>query len=197
MRLAIPHRMRSRTSDFSRLAVGALGAVSAVMLACAQPAPTDGPASVQSPPAGNPTTTKSNTETTSGCPENLPFEVSYLPRGFSRRSHPGPAPGARPPDSKGQAIVHFRGPRERAIEIRRPATLFAELAMSDDRRSLLVLGHRTSNIGPVEPGGQSHIIQFRYRSKDAAPGCHEYSLNEYGVKIKDLIRVAEGLRADG
>lgn len=91
-------------------------------------------------------------------------------------------------------IVHYRGPDDRAIEIRRPGTLFVELAQRSDAPTITVIGAETSGFAPIGPGGHDFIVQFRY-----PPGtgphqwCSYYSLNEYGVSLEELKKIAEGL----
>ena len=92
--------------------------------------------------------------------------------------------------------MHYRGGEGRAIEIRRPATAFSELALSDDSPAIEVLGRETPNFGPVEPGGTGFIVQFTYASGDRPrpAHCSSYSLNGYGLTVGTLKRVAESLR---
>ena len=132
----------------------------------------------------------------------FPFAPSYLPKGFRREEFRGPFPGGRPPDDLSslgregdQVIVHYRGSRQRAIEIRRPGTLFSELAQADDAPTITVLGSKTTGFAPIEPGGDDFIVQFSFPA-DRGPErwCATYSLNEYGVSLDQLKRVAEGLR---
>lgn len=154
------------------------------------------------PPIVSPQTTTSPGSESAGrpsaeaCNASVPFEPGFLPKGFQRRQFRGPAPGAEPADSKGQVIVHYRGPGGKAIEIRGPGTMFSELALSDEAPTVEVLGEDTPNFGPVEPGGTDFIVQFIY-----APGaerrpekCTSYSLNGYGLTLGTLKRVAESLR---
>ena len=139
------------------------------------------------------------------CNEDIPFEPTYLPEGFDHKVFSGGFPGGRPPDdlsSSGigqpgeeQVIVHYRGSRARAIEIRRPGTLFTELAQGDDAPTIEVLGGETAGFAPIQPGGDDFIVSFHY-PVGARPDqwCSSYSLNEYGVPLSELKRVAEGLR---
>lgn len=140
------------------------------------------------------------------CSTDIPFEVTYLPDGFETKQYPGPFPGAdRPPDDlttsvgarrgEYQVIVHYRGSEARAIEIRRPGTHFTELAQGDDAPTIEVLGEKTTGFAPIGPGGDEFIVQFRY-PLDARPHewCKTYSLNEYGVPLEELKKVARGLQ---
>jgi hypothetical protein len=131
------------------------------------------------------------------CPSGAQFEPTYLPDGFSRAVLPGPAREGRPYDRDGQVVVHYRGPGGRAIEIRRPGTSFTELARSGDAPTIEVLGAETTGFGPIEPGGDDFIVQFTYPT--GAPStdhCAIYSLNEKGLSLEELKRVAEGLRPE-
>ena len=131
-----------------------------------------------------------------GCDADFSFEPAFLPEGFDGEPRPGPAPSGAPPDTDDQAIVHYRGDGGQALEIRRPGTMFPELALSDESPTIEVLGERTPNFGPVEPGGERLIVQFTY----TGPGeprkdeCSSYSLNEYGLDLPTLKQVAESLR---
>lgn len=130
------------------------------------------------------------------CNPRIEFEPGFLPGDFTRRQFRGPAPSAAGPDGKDQVIVHYRGAQGRALEIRRPATMFLELAVSEESSTVQVLGQRTPNFGPVEPGGTELIVQFTYASGGDEHGerCSSYSLNEYGLSLGTLKRVAEALR---
>jgi hypothetical protein len=121
------------------------------------------------------------------CPTGFPFEPTYLPEGFTSEFRAGPAPGS-PPADKGQIVGHYRGPQGQAIELRRPATPFTELALADDAPTIDVLGRSTAGFGPAEPGGDRFIVQFSNE-------CSDFSLEEYGVALEELKRVAEGLRS--
>ncbi len=91
--------------------------------------------------------------------------------------------------------MHYRGAGDRAIEIRRPGTIFTELAQRSDAPRIEVLGTETTGFAPIEPGGNKFIVSFRYPS-GAGPHqwCSLYSLNEYGVSLAGLKKVAESLR---
>lgn len=138
------------------------------------------------------------------CEGDIPFEPTYLPDGFRHELFEGPFPGGRPlddPRSTGgkrqeqQVVVHYRGTDGRAIEIRRPGTLFSELALGDDAPTIRVLSTETANFAPTHPRGDDFIVQFTY-PPGARPHqwCSLYSLNEYGVPLAQLRKVAEGLR---
>jgi hypothetical protein len=94
-------------------------------------------------------------------------------------------------------IFHVRGSRGRAIEVRRPGTLFAELAQGDGAPTIHVLGQDTASFGPINPGGDEYIVFITYPVR-AEPDdrCAWFSLNEYGVPLRELKKVAEGLRAN-
>jgi hypothetical protein len=127
------------------------------------------------------------------CPGALPFEPGYLPSGFDPEPVAGPAPGA-PPAEEGQLVIHYTDGR-RSVEVRRPGTLFLELAQEDDAPTIRVLDTRTADFGPVEPGGDRYIVQF-FHPKGASleDRCSLFSLNEEGLELDELLRVAEGLR---
>lgn len=138
------------------------------------------------------------------CDADIPFEPTYLPDGFGHELFAGRFPGGRPlddPRSTGgkrhqeQVVVHYRGAGDRAIEIRRPGTIFTELAQRSDAPTIEVLGTETSGFAPIGPGGNRFIVSFRY-PPGAGPHqwCLLYSLNEYGVSLAELTKVAEGLR---
>lgn len=132
---------------------------------------------------------------TARCDESIPFEPTYLPEGFTKEPFNGPADRARPPDTRGQVIVHYRGPGSTAVEIRRPGTLFTELAQADDAPTINVLGSETSAFGPIEPFGSDFIVSFTLPLESSSEDdCALYSLNEYGVPLAELMRVAKGLR---
>jgi hypothetical protein len=139
------------------------------------------------------------------CEEDIPFRATFLPRGFRNETIPGPFPGGRAEDDlstlkksaagKRQVIVHYRGPGGRAIEIRRPGTLFIELAQRSDAPTIEVLGTETAGFAPIGPGGDEFIVTFPYpRGAKPHRWCAHYSLNEYGVSLAKLKKVAEGLR---
>lgn len=93
-------------------------------------------------------------------------------------------------------ILHYRGSGSRAIEIRRPGTLFTELAQGNDAPTIEVLGSKTTGFAPMEPGGDDFIVQFSYPPHPQPhEWCARYSLNEYGVvPLEELKKVAEALR---
>jgi hypothetical protein len=130
------------------------------------------------------------------CEADIPFDVSFLPDGFDDHRWAGRAPDGAPLDEAGQYVVHYRGDNGAAIEIRRPGTLFAELAQFDDVPTIKVLGKDTAGFAPVNPGGDRFIVQFTYGDgvDDADDPCAMYSINEYGVPLETLKRVAVGLR---
>ena len=140
------------------------------------------------------------------CSEDIPFEPTYLPQGFRHEVFVGPFPRGRAPDdlaSSGigepheeQVIVHYRGSGRRAIEVRRPGTLFTELAQGDDAPTIEVLGARTSGFAPISPYGNEFMVQFSYPPHETRKHqwCRTYSLNEYSVPLAELTKVAEGLR---
>lgn len=79
--------------------------------------------------------------------------------------------------------------------MRRPGTLFAELALSDDAPTIHVLGADTALFGPINPGGDEFIVFITYPSSaDPEDRCAWFSLNEVGVPLSELKEVAEGLR---
>ncbi|HYZ10537.1 MAG TPA: hypothetical protein VE962_01430 [Actinomycetota bacterium] len=127
------------------------------------------------------------------CPGPVPFEPGYLPPGFDPEPVAGPAPGA-PPAEEGQQVIHYTDGR-RSFEVRRPGTLFVELAQEDDAPTIRVLGTRTADFGPVEPGGDRYIVQFLHpKGSSFEDRCALFSLNEEGLELDELLRVAEGLR---
>lgn len=175
-------------------------ALAALLVGCE----TSDQASVPSLGDSSPSPVASVAETSElACERDIPFEVTYLPAGFSDERFAGAFQGGRPPDDlssighsrKRQVIVHYRGSGDRAIEIRRPGTLFSELALGDDAPTIEVLGVETPNFAPISPGGNDFIVAFRYPSS-AKPHlwCSSYSLNENGVSLEELKKVAEGLR---
>jgi TolB protein len=128
-----------------------------------------------------------------GCPRGISIVPGYLPQGFSFEVHAGPGPGA-PPAAPGQTVVHYTDGAGRFVEIRLPGTPFVELALADDAPTVRVLGSDTANFGPIEPGGDRYIVQFRYPAgSPIEDDCALYSVNEYGLELPELIRVAEGL----
>lgn len=138
------------------------------------------------------------------CSQDIPFEPTYLPDGFGHAQFNGRFPGGRPlddPRSTGgkrheeQVVAHYRGSGERAIEIRRPGTIFVELAMGNSHPTIEVLGTEIPNFAPIGPGGNKFIVSFRNPPR-ARPHqwCSLYSLNEYGLSLAELKKVAEGLQ---
>jgi hypothetical protein len=123
--------------------------------------------------------------------DELPFRPTYLPDGFEDEASPGPAPGA-PPAEDGQVVVHWTDGRGRAFEARNPGTLFAELAQEDDAPTVTVLGRETADFGPVVPMEEDYIVQFTIGPRDQE--CSLWSLNEYGLPLEELLRVAKGLQ---
>lgn len=127
------------------------------------------------------------------CPGPVPVEPGYLPPGFDPEPVMGPAPGA-PPAEEGQVVIHYTD-GQRSIELRRPGTLFVELAQEDDAPTIRVLGTETADFGPVEPGGDRYIVQFPYPfGSSLEERCALFSLNEEGLNLHELLRVAQGLR---
>jgi hypothetical protein len=123
--------------------------------------------------------------------DELPFRPTYLPDGFEAEARPGPAPGALP-DEDGQVVVHWTDGRGRAIEARNPGTLFAELAQEDDAPTVTILGQETADFGPVVPMEEDYIVQFTTGPRGER--CSLWSLNEYGLPLDELLRIAEGLQ---
>jgi hypothetical protein len=122
---------------------------------------------------------------------DMPFEPGFLPDGFSDEARPGPAPGGFPAED-GQVVVHWTDGQGRAIEARNPGTLFAELAQEDNAPTVEVLGRATPDFGPIAPMTEDFIVQFTIGQP--GPKCSLWSLNEYGLPLEELLRVAEGLR---
>ena len=79
--------------------------------------------------------------------------------------------------------------------MRRPGTLFAELAQGDDAPTIRVLGEDTASFGPINPGGDEFMV-FITHPREAGPEdrCAWFSLNEVRVSLAELKEVAEGLR---
>jgi hypothetical protein len=123
--------------------------------------------------------------------DELPVRPIYLPEGFQEQARPGPAPGA-PPAEDGQVVVHWTDGEGRAFEARNPGTLFAELAQEDDAPTVTVLGRETADFGPVVPMEEDYIVQFTTGPRGER--CSLWSLNEYGLPVDQLLRVAEGLQ---
>lgn len=137
------------------------------------------------------------------CREHIPFEPTYLPEGFGHEVFKGAFPRGRPLDDQSsyvgkpgeeQVVVHYLDASSRAIEIRRPGTLFTELAQRDDAPSIDVLGAETTGFAPIGPGDNKFIVTFSY-PPGAKPHqwCARYSLNEYGVSLAELKKVSESL----
>jgi hypothetical protein len=128
--------------------------------------------------------------------DDLYFSPGYLPERFSSEALPGPAPGA-PPAEEGQVVVHWTDGQGNSFELRNPGTLFVEIAQEDDAPTITVLGYPTADFGPIVPMEDDYIVQFQYPPrfpKGAFPGnCSLWSLNEYGLSLDELKRVAEGL----
>jgi hypothetical protein len=123
---------------------------------------------------------------------DMAFEPTYLPPGFSEEAQPGPAPGGFPAED-GQVVVHWTDGEGRSVEARNPGTLFAELAQEDDAPTVEVLGRETPDFGPIAPMTEDYIVQFTIGPSDQR--CSLWSLNEYGLPLDELLRIAEGLRA--
>lgn len=126
------------------------------------------------------------------CSDEVPFRPGYLPQGFSDEMQLGPAPGAPPPE-KGQWVVHWTDGQDNSFEARHPGTLFVELAQEDTAPTITVLGRETADFGPVVPMEEDYIVQFTIGPK--GDKCSLWSLNEYGLSLDELIKVAEGLEA--
>lgn len=152
----------------------------------------------QKPSLATPTTPSSEEDSSRErrrCSEEIPFEPTYLPTGFDRELVEKRAPGGRPADSKNQVILHFSGSDDRAIEVRRPGTLFAELAQADDAPTIHVLGEDIAGFGPINPGGNEFMVFITYPSTaDPENQCAWFSLNEVRVSLAELKKVAKGLR---
>ena len=123
------------------------------------------------------------------CGGDVPFLPGYLPEGFSDEPIVGPAPGA-PPGEEGQLVVHWTN-EGRAFEVRNPGTLFVEIAQEDDAPTITVLGRETADFGPIVPMEEDYIVQFTIGPK--GDECSLWSLNEYGLSLDELKKVAEGL----
>jgi hypothetical protein len=124
------------------------------------------------------------------CSGEVPFRPGYLPEGFSEEMQLGPAPGAPAPE-KGQWVVHWTDGQGNSFEARNPGTLFAELAQEDDAPTITVLGEETPDFGPLAPMTTDYLVQFTIEAKGQK--CSLWSLNEYGLSLNELKRVAEGL----
>jgi hypothetical protein len=124
------------------------------------------------------------------CSGEVPFRPGYLPEGFSGEMRMGPAPGAPAPE-KGQWVVHWTDGHGNSFEARNPGTLFVEIAQEDDAPTITVLGRETADFGPIVPMEEDYIVQFALGSK--GDRCSLWSLNEYGLSLDELTRVAEGL----
>jgi len=149
------------------------------------------PARTEGPPASN------STEPAS-CPQDVPFAPSYLPEGFDEDPEVGTADGAPPPeepgDRPGQVVIHYTDGMARSVEVRRPGTLYVELALTDDAPTIIVLGAQVNDVYPVSPGGTDLIVQFRYPvSAPSSDACALWSLNAYGMGPGELRKIAEGL----
>lgn len=129
---------------------------------------------------------------------DLRFSPGYLPDGFSPEAVPGPAPGGFPAE-EGQVVVHWTDGQGNSFEARNPGTLFAELAQEDDAPTITVLGEETPDFGPLAPMTHDYIVQFTYNPQglpdnvEGPADCGLWSLNEYGLSLNELKRVAEGL----
>ncbi|MGH2723893.1 MAG: hypothetical protein ACRDI0_06440 [Actinomycetota bacterium] len=139
---------------------------------------------------------------TGACPGPLGFEPSHLPEGFSEDPVPGPAPQSIYPAEDGQGVVHWTD-GERSFEIRRPGMLFVEIVQEEGGPTITVLGRETADFGPVVPNyeegpaGEDFMVQFRHPNRgatsDPTKDCTFHSVNEYGLGLDELTRVAEGL----
>jgi Tol biopolymer transport system component len=130
----------------------------------------------------------------STCP-GIPLEPSFLPSGVDAVQEAGLAPGA-PHAEPGQQVVHYTNGADRSVEIRRPAT--SSIDLNGERPEVNVLGSVTDEVGPAERGSDHLIIRFPYRSGlGLNDRCDRYSVDGYGLRIDELIRVAEGLRPTG
>ena len=148
-------------------------------------------------PTGDPAPGGGATEEPLRCSDEVPFRPGHLPEGFSDEPIPGPAPGGFPAE-EGQLVVHWTDGQGNSFEARNPGTLFAELAQEDDAPTITVLGRATADFGPIVPMEEDYIVQFTYDpgglpETDGIAGCELWSLNEYGVSLDELKRVAEGL----
>ena len=126
------------------------------------------------------------------CGGTVPFSPGYLPDGLTAQVHLGPAPGA-PPAEDGQLVVHWTDGQGHSFEARNPGTLFVELAQEDDAPTITVLGRETADFGPVVPMEEGYIVQFTIGAK--GDECSLWTLNEYGLSLDELMKVAEGLEA--
>jgi Tol biopolymer transport system component len=130
----------------------------------------------------------------STCPP-IPIQASFLPPGIDGTQQTGPAPGA-PQADRGQQVVHYTDGASRSVEIRRPATTTMDL--NGERPEVTVLGSVTDEIGPAERGSDHLIVRFSYRSGlGLNDRCDRYSVEGYGLREDELIRVAEGLQPAG
>jgi hypothetical protein len=129
---------------------------------------------------------------------DLKFSPGYLPDGFSPEAVPGPAPGGFPAE-EGQVVVHWTDGQGNSFEARNPGTLFVELAQEDDAPTITVLGEETPDFGPLAPMTHDYIVQFTYNpgglpdNVEGPADCGLWSLNEYGLSLGELKKVAEGL----
>lgn len=81
--------------------------------------------------------------------------------------------------------------------------LFVELAQEDGGPTITVLGQETADFGPVAPNyeegpaGEDFMVQFHFPAGASTGGDPSedsafHSVNEYGLGLDELIRVAEG-----
>jgi hypothetical protein len=54
-----------------------------------------------------------------------------------------------------------------------------------------IIGRETPDFGPIAPMTEDYIIRFTIGPRDKK--CSLWSLNEYGLPLDELLRVAEGL----
>jgi hypothetical protein len=91
-------------------------------------------------------------------------------------------------------VIHYSDGTARSVEVRRPGTLYVELALPDDAPTITVLGAQVNDVYPVSPDGIDLIVQFRYPvSASPDDACALWSLNAYGLGADELRKIAEGL----
>ena len=125
-------------------------------------------------------------------PAHVPSGGLPAPEGPVARA--GTRRAARGGGASGDPLDRRPGPGLRGSE---PGTLFAELAQEDDAPTVTVLGEETADFGPIVPMEENYIVQFSIERKGVAVPrhpCSLWSLNEYGLPLNELLRVAEGLQ---
>jgi hypothetical protein len=116
------------------------------------------------------------------CPNDLPFEPTYLPPGFSSQRLAGPAAGK--PSLRNVTIFHYDGSGGRYIEILRGG----RRGLLNGSALIKVMNHRGA-IGPTTGG-----VAINFRLGPARCAIYQVFTNIPDPHAVEMVKVGHGLR---